>query len=188
MPASTVIPGVSFWPFFAAHVVPRLTADDDAALWQAAVEAVIGDAEIACEGLRGKSRVIAQIGRCSHWLAPNKARWITSDGEFTWPSGYQPKAGFFGGLPEFDWYLFFERDATERTWRHVAKPRAKRPVLLRVAIPARTGLHLRASIQAMWSPGPKPKLNLSRLFYGFRKMDTIWRCRAHRELKGGGRA
>src|SRR5688572_8226383 len=103
MAGSSVV--ASLWPSFAEQVIPRLTPDDDSALWQAVIETVIRDAEVACEALHGKPRVIAQIGCCSHWLAPNKARWITSDGEFTWPSGYQPKAGFFGGLPEFDWYL-----------------------------------------------------------------------------------
>jgi hypothetical protein len=188
MAGSTAVPIVSPWPYFAEQIIPRLTSDDDSALWQVVVEPVIGDAELACQHYRGKARIIAEIGRCSHWIAPNKARWITSDGEFTWPSGYQPKAGFFGGLPEFDWHLFWERDDKEGTWRHTPKVRAKRPLLRRVAIPARTALHLRASLQAIWAPGPRPELNPSRLFYGFRKLDSIWQCRAYRGLKGKGRA
>jgi hypothetical protein len=188
MPGSPVAPTVSLWPSFAGQIIPRLAADDDPALWQAVIDAVIGDAEVACEELRAKARVIAQIGRCSHWLAPNKARWITSDGEFTWPSGYQPKAGFFGGLPEFDWGLFWERDTKEGSWRRTPNVRAKRPLLLRVAIPARTALHLRASVQAMWAPGPRPELNLCRLFYGFRKVASVWQQRAYQGPKSEGRA
>src|SRR5262249_14756987 len=156
--------------------------------WQAAIETVIGDAELACREHRGKARVITQIGRCSHWLAPNKARWITADGEFTWPSGYEPKGGFFGGLPEFDWHLFWERDEKDMTWRQVPKLSTKRPLLLRVAVPARTALHLRASVQAKWVPGPQPELNLSRLYFGFRKANSVWRCRAYHGPEREGRA
>jgi hypothetical protein len=174
---------LSLWPSFALHLVPLLTAVDDPALWQIAIDTVLGDAVIACEGVPKKTRIIAQIGCCSHWLAPNKARWVTSDGEFAWPSGYQPKAGYWGGLPEFDWHLAFEREEKQNIWRHIPKVRAKRPLFLRVAIPARTALHLRASIAAMWAPGPKPELIPARLFYGFRKLDSVWRRRAYQGPK-----
>ena len=174
----------SLWPCFQAQIVAHLSADDDPGLWQVALETVIQDADNACRDYTGKARIIGQIGCCSHWLAPNKARWITNDGEFTWPSGYRGKAGFFGGLPEFDWCLSWIRDVKTGGWRHAPASHAKRPLVLRVAIPARTGLHIRASIHAMWAPGPRADLNLTRLFYGFRKLDSEWKFRAYRGPSG----
>src|SRR5262245_25426135 len=170
----------SRWDSFASHLVARLSPDDDPSLWQIAIETVIGDAESLCRECAAKRPVVAQIGRCSHWWAPNKARWLTEDGEFTWPSGYLPKSGFWGGLPEFDWYLFWQYHRENGTWRQTPKMVAKRPLLRRVAIPARTGLHLRASVQAIWTPGPAPEFSPARLFYGFRKAESLWECKARK--------
>lgn len=169
----------SLWPSFAEPIGANLSAGDDPLLWQAAIETVISDAQTACQQRVGRSPIVAQIGRCSHWLAPNKARWSTPDGEFTWPSGYNSKGRFFSGLPEYDWsaYLHYVDDST---WQPAALADFKRPLLFQVAIPARTALHIRASIHAMWSPGPISALNQRRLFYGFRKTPAGWQCRACR--------
>jgi hypothetical protein len=139
---------------------------------------VIGDAQIACHERVGRSPIIARIGRCSHWLTPNKALWITQDGEFTWPSGYNSKGNFFSGLPEFDWSVAWHY-VNDSIWQVATFSEFKRPLQLQVAVPARTRLHIRASIHAVWSAGPYSELNQRRLFYGFRKLQSGWRCRAY---------
>jgi hypothetical protein len=177
----------SLWSSFGAPIVSNLSADDDPLLWQVAVETVISDAQTACQKRAGRSAIVAQVGRCSHWLAPNKARWITQDGEFTWPSGYKSKGSFFSGLPEFDWHVVWHY-VDDSHWQPATLSEFKRPLLLQVAIPARTGLHIRASVHAMWSPGPISSLNQRRLFYGFRKMKSGWQCRAYSGPKINGSA
>lgn len=170
---------LSLWPSFAEQIIPRLNQDDDPALWQAVIETVIGDAESACQFKRSKTSIIAEIGCCSHWLAPHKLRWMTPNGVFVGPSGYQVKRGFLGGLPEFDWHSTWQYDLTQRIWRHAPQIRPKRPLLLRIAVPARSACHLRATVHAMWCPGPRPVWNCFRMYYGFRKRDDVWKCKAY---------
>jgi hypothetical protein len=168
------------WDDFAPAILEQLGPHDDAALWQLAIETIVSDAAHTCQRLPPNASLILQIGRCSHWLAPSKARWITRAGdEFAWPSGYKTKNGFFGGLPEFDWELLFSSDRNCREWENVGRIRSKRPFLLRIAIPARTRLHLRASVVAMWTPGPRGDLDPGRLFYGFRMVQSVWRLKAY---------
>ena len=168
------------WSQFEPAIAAYLTSDDDVALWRSVIEAVVGDANRLCSLYRGRAQVFVQVGCCSHWLAPHKAHWITEDGEFVWPSGYLSKGNFFGGLPELDWQASWARNAGDGVWLPVERMRARRLFLLRVAVPARTARHQRASVHAMWSPGPPPASKQDRMFYGFRKSSQGWTFKVYR--------
>src|SRR4051812_14321916 len=78
-------------------LLDRLAADDDPTLWRLVFDTVLLD-------LTPKPRTLIAVGRCSHWLAPNSARWAADGEDFAWPSGYGPGGrGYWGRIPEFDW-------------------------------------------------------------------------------------
>ncbi len=94
---------LDLWPMFERVIAPLLGEEDDPTLWPVALDTIYSDAEALARLVTGSYRVLTQIGRCSHWMAPNKARW-TADGSFAWPSGYGGIGFRFTGLPEFDWF------------------------------------------------------------------------------------
>jgi hypothetical protein len=168
------------WPSLAAAVRERLTADDDPAFWEAAVEHLLAEAEhLLLTGAYQKG-VQAQIGRCSHWLRPHQTRW-TEGGGFAWPSGY----GGFGysrnGLPEFDWSCVRRWDPDTASWEAEETASRKGRLLFRAALPARTARHAQAAVHTLWTPGPpgRPRQKLCQ-FYGFRRRAGRWLCTAFR--------
>jgi|SRR5271155_4071296 len=137
----------------------KLRADDDRALWQAAL-LVLGDEftqRCADESNGGAWAMV--VGECSHWLRPHNSRWNAAGG-FICPDGYQDY------LPELDWSLIFL--FRNREWTPVAKLPGKKVKIFRVAIPARTARHQQAAIHARWTPGGETVL------YGFRKVAKRW--------------
>ncbi|MBW3539282.1 MAG: hypothetical protein KY476_03355 [Planctomycetes bacterium] len=158
-----------------------LDADDDVDLWKAAVGHIIGDAQYLTARIADKKVVVlVRIGRCSHWLRPHQSWWVAdADGGFAAPVGYGGSGYSRGGLPEFDWCLKWQWHADEREWFQTEKPRGKRRLQLRVAIPSRTRQHPQAAIHTTWTPeaptGPVKAVQ----FYGFRKQESQWRLAAH---------
>jgi len=167
------------WAQFQPRILPALGAEDDANLWAAAIGQIIADAEYLCAHAETSSAVLAEIGRCSHWLRPHQSRW-TAAGGFAWPSGYGGSGFSRNGLPEFDWSLLWRWETNSRKWELNISSKSKRPLKLRIAIPSRTSEHEQAAVHTIWSPGspttPKQKL---RQFYGFRKQGGAWNTAAY---------
>ena len=165
----------------------RLTSDDALDFWDVALDQLMQDAEFLSVKARTKSPIFAEVGCCSHWLAPHSFCWA-ADGGFAWPSGYSNRSGFsgyFSGLPEFDWSLSCRFDPTTCNWKPVTAKTGKRQLLFRAALPARTAQHRQAAVHTAWMPGspPDPKQKLIQ-FYGFRKRADGWQCTATRTYPG----
>lgn len=166
------------WANLAGWIGERLTADDDPRLWQIATDRVVSRAEYFLRPYRGRERIFVQIGSCSHWLSPhNNGDWFSEDVKFAWPSGYGRNGRWVLGFPEFDWSLIWEWIGQENcTWHPVDRASGRRPLVLRVAFPARTARHVRAVVHTYWTPGspanPKKK---STEAYAFEKKNDRWR-------------
>ena len=161
---------------FETIINPYLTNEDDSLIWSTAFKTLISDFEPLCSSEATKHEIFIQIGACSHWLRPHQTRW-TAAGGFAAPVGYQGNSRFGHGLPEFDWFVIFYREQKKDRWIHVEKFLGKHKLVCRVALPTRTLRHNQAAIEAIWSPGtptnPDQKL---RMRYGFRKVDSEWKC------------
>jgi hypothetical protein len=162
------------WSMFVAAITPRLDHNDDPAFWQLAIETILASTDTAAANYTGKDCIIAEIGCCSHWIRPH---WKTRAGT-AWPYGYGNVGnGFaFSSLPEFDWSVKLVRDTDTHEWQSVTGQPTRRPLIHRIAIPARTSLHPQATVHTIWTPGspndPKHKLTV---VYGFEKTDDGWR-------------
>jgi hypothetical protein len=178
---STVRP----WIAFAGLIGEHLTADDDPCLLQVAVDGIISHVELLLYPYRGRERVFVQIGSCPRWLSPhNGGDWFREDVKFAWPSGYGRNGTMIFGLPEFDWSLIWEWiGQANYGWLPVERAQGRRPLVLRVALPARTARHVRAVVHTVWVPGspanPKEKLAQG---YAFKKLTKRWRCVAKTTL------
>ncbi|MHB8957056.1 MAG: hypothetical protein ACYC4U_29175 [Pirellulaceae bacterium] len=164
---------------FAEALNERLVADDDPRLWKSVVEAVIGDATFLCQHRPGRATIFARIGRCSHWLSPhNNGSWLR-DARFAWPSGYGGSGWSISGLPEFDWSAVWAWNAQTRVWEVTERIEGKRPLTLRVAVPARTNRHPRAVVHVLWTPG-SPTTTTKKLLqaYGFELYSQRWELSA----------
>jgi hypothetical protein len=144
----------------------HLSADDDPDLWAVVLNAVLSD-------LEPEPDMTVEVGRCSHWLGPHKARW-SADGGFAAPIGYGSGSGgySFKSLPQFDWSVILQW--TGEAWEP-AKRQSVKPAL-RIAIPSRTTRHGQAAIHTLWMTGREKAARP----YGFRKRDGAWRCTAVR--------
>jgi hypothetical protein len=166
------------WPCFAPRLCEHLAPDDDLALWEAAVDHILGDAEFLLR-VPVRQGVLAEVGRCSHWLRPHQSRWA-ADGGFAWPCGYGGSGYSLAGLPEFDWSCLWRWDPDTASWVADEGGPRKRCLVFRVALPARTGRHPQAAAHALWTPGPPgyPRREFRQL-YGFRKKGGRWLCTAY---------
>jgi hypothetical protein len=167
------------FPHFAGRIGERLSADDDPNLWQTAVERIIADADLLCHRCQSERAIFAQIGSCSHWMSPhNKGSWF-HDVRFAWPTGYGNPGFTIFGLPEYDWFLTWKWIMEDSCWEPIDGVNAKRPLVLRVTLPARTARHVRAVAHTLWTPGspttPKKKLLQG---YAFAKVNGQWHCAA----------
>jgi len=170
------------WKSFEPHIARLLAKDDDDALWAVAVDTIYADAMTLVRAAPDSKRICTLLGRCSHWLAPHKARW-TPGGGFAWPSGYGRVGFSFTGLPEFDWFCRLDwcRQGSVWTCENSDVLPLKGDCSFRVTIPARSARHRRAAIHTIWQPGPpqQPKAGMTQ-FYGFRRTPTGWKCTAYR--------
>lgn len=155
-------------PSFLAKIGPRLDHDDDPVFWQRALVTVLAMTGAEAETYTGKDCIIAEIGRCSHWIRPH---WKTRAGT-AWPYGYGNAGnGFaFASLPEFDWSIKWMYDPDTSEWQLVSGQPTRRPLIHRIALPARTSRHPQATVHSIWTPGspnnPRHKLAI---VYGFEK-------------------
>jgi hypothetical protein len=167
------------WTCFATTIREHLAVDDDPCLWEAAIDEILTDAEFLCRGGNIARVVLAELGRCSHWLRPHQTRW-TADGGFAWPTGYGGVGFSRSGLPEFDWSCAWRWDAETGRWALAERHRPKGCLVLRVALPARTRRHLQAAVHTVWTPGsPADPRREFIQFYGFRRRDGDWICTAY---------
>jgi hypothetical protein len=134
----------------------KLDVDDDATLWEAALQIILTE-------FRDAGGKVAEVGRCSHWRAPHGAWWRPNGLQFSYPAGYG--GGSYWGKPKFDWSVVLILDSG--TWKIAAKPVK---VTMRLVIPARTARHKQAAIPSMWKVGNKQRTR----FFGFRKKDAGW--------------
>jgi len=124
----------------------------------------------------GKDCIITEIGRCSHWIRPH---WQNAAGT-AWPYGYgNDGQGFaYSSLPQFDWSLRWLRDPESGQRQPVSGQPTRRPLVHRIAIPARTARHPQATVHTIWTPGsPKDPKYKWMLIYGFEKSNNAWRLR-----------
>ena len=167
-----------FWTSFANRLEEHLTDHDDPLLWQVAIQTVLTEAAFLCRHRRGKQEIFAEIGCCSHWMSPhNNGSWF-SDGRFAWPTGYGSDGFTIMGLPQFDWsekWMWIDGD--DEHWKPVAKISGKRPLVFRMAVPARTARHVRAVVHTLWAPG-SPTVPDEKLFqgYAFENTNDQWSC------------
>jgi hypothetical protein len=166
---------VEHWPFFGQTIGKYLKTNDDPELWETAVERILSDAELLCRRHRGRRGIFAQIGSCSHWMAPhNKGSWFR-DVRFAWPTGYGGAGFTIYGLPEFDWFASWKWIAEDSHWGPVERIGGKRPLILRVALPTRTAARVRAVAHVLWTPGsPTTPAEELRQGYAFQRRDGRW--------------
>jgi hypothetical protein len=169
-----------FWPVVASVIAPMLGEEDDSALWPLVLDTTYADAQVLARLASGHHRVLTQIGRCSHWLAPNQCRW-TAEGSFAWPSGYGAAGFSLTGLPDFDWFGQWAWHPESQIWMATDGRPSSRDLVFRVAVPSRTRRHNQAAVHTVWRPGapPLPRVEVMQ-FYGFRRHMTKWSCTAYR--------
>jgi hypothetical protein len=167
-----------FWQFFSLDIYELLDAEDDPAFWQVAIDRILGDTHGAANEYAGKESILVQIGRCSHWIRPHtKNRAGTA-----WPYGYgNVGQGFsLSSLPEFDWSLRWARQPETGTWFRAKGQPSRRPLVQRIAIPARTASHPQGTVHTIWLPGSPESTRYKRTsVYGFEKREPGWQCVDH---------
>ena len=152
-------------------IEPKLVADDDPALWRAALF-VLADELEQRHAEESRRRVWAMVvGACSHWVRPHNSRWNAAGG-FIYPHGYKDS------VPELDWSVIFVFRNQE--WTTAKKLLGKSAKVFRMAIPARTARHKQAAIHSRWTP------NEETVLYGFRKVADKWQCVAASDEKSRG--
>lgn len=169
----------SWWPSFRDGLLPLLAAEDDPDLWSVAVEWILANAMPSILRHRGKQDVLTEIGRCSHWIRPH---WKTKEG-VRCTSGYDKTVtGFsWSRLPEFDWSRKWVFSFGELRWLPSLRLRSRRPLVYRIAAPARTLRHPQATVHAVWSPGsPDFPCESRQAAYSFEKTADGWRHFANR--------
>jgi len=172
----------SIWTAIEATLAAQLDGDDDQALWEAVLQEVFKDAEALAQCETSNERILAEVGRCSHWLRPHQTRWVDGGG-FAWPVGYGGIGYSRSGMPQFDWATFAYWSPVDKKWlpRATRPTRSSRMITFRVAIPSRSLQHEQAAVHTVWRPGPPqhPRKELVQ-FYGFRRADDGWKQTAYR--------
>jgi hypothetical protein len=155
----------------------HLTADDDPGLWEVVTNTILAGAVASAR--RARQDVYVQIGCCRHWISPHHPlHWVVGGGRFTWPFGYDRTTSWFSyrASPELSWSETLKW--TGEAWE--SRDLAARSLILRIAIPARTARHLRASIHTIWTPhSPTSKEKVIQI-YAFRNGKEAWSEAARR--------
>jgi hypothetical protein len=142
-------------------IEPKLVADDDPALWSAALVVLADELEQrqAEDSGRGVSAMV--VGACSHWVRPHNSRWNAAGG-FAYPDGYKDS------VPGLDWSVIFV--FSDQKWKSAKKLPGKKTKVFRVAIPARSARHGQATIHTRCTP------NGETVLFGFRRVADKWQC------------
>ena len=162
------------------QIVEHLTADDDLAYWDIAAATLLNEAE--ARAAQAKQDVYAEIGCCRHWISPHHPlRWYVGGEFFAWPFGYNKTVSGheYCALPEFTWSESLKW--TGEAWE--LGRTGERRLVFRIAIPARTMRHLRASIHTIWTPNAPNTKDKSIELFGFRKRNGIWTLTAREILR-----
>ncbi|HEV3255367.1 MAG TPA: hypothetical protein VG013_00675 [Gemmataceae bacterium] len=167
-----------FWRFFSPDLRELLGEEDDPAFWQVAVDRILADTHVRATAYAGKEAILVQVGRCSHWIRPHtKNRAGTA-----WPFGYGNTGQGFSltSLPEFDWSLRWVLRRESGAWIKAKGQPSRRPLVQRIAIPARTAKHPKGTVHTIWLPGSPedPRRKLTSV-YGFEEAGTGWECVDH---------
>jgi hypothetical protein len=171
---ASIAVGPPYWRSFATCLLPQLESNDDANLWQVAIDRIFTDSSQMVSEYRGKGSILAEIGRCSHWIRPH---WTKNGTRVT--HGYDKTVEKFslGALPAYDWSYRWLYETNNRDWKSVTGQSSRRPLIHRIAIPSRTTRHNQATVHSVWTPGspasPNEKLTV---VYGFEKADGAWKC------------
>jgi len=154
----------------------RLDNEDDLALWRVAITTIIGECQAFYADDFGRQTVLAWIGSCSHWIRPHQRRYKVAGG-FASPHGYSNAGGgyAFSSLPEFDWSVTWKQNEDCRSWSLSKGRPGRRPLVLRIAIPARTARHEQCAVHTIWDPGTPavPKQKAEQLYF-FRRFEEGW--------------
>ncbi len=173
--------GAECWRLIRNDLAAELTEDDDPALWEFALTAILGRTRADASRYTGKEAIIVQIGCCSHWIRP---KWKTRSG-MTWPFGYNPSvfhwgdmgAWFFKSNPDFDWSRKWLLDPATGSLERMRGQPTRRPLCHRICLPARTSRHPQATVHTIWTPGaPDNSTRKWFLIYGFERTDAGWKC------------
>jgi len=164
-----------FWQLFGSDLGELLGEEDDPAFWQVAMDRILGDTQAMAAAYTGKESILVQIGRCSHWIRPHTKR----PSGMAWPYGYgNVGQGFsLSSPPEFDWSLRWVRQPETGEWIKAKGQPSRRPLVQRIAIPARTARHPRGTVHTIWLPGsPESPAHKLTSVYGFEKGESGWQC------------
>jgi hypothetical protein len=164
-----------FWQFFGSDLGELLDAEDDPAFWQVAIDWILVDTHARVAAYTGKESILVQLCRCSHWIRPHTKR----PSGMAWPYGYgNIGQGFsLSSLPAFDWSLRWVRQPETGAWFRAKGQPSRRPLVQRIALPARTARHPRGTAHTIWLPGsPEEPAHKLTLVYGFEKSDSGWQC------------
>jgi len=162
------------WSAVVDEIMPHLNYDDDPALWQLAINTILASTQSSAQTYTAKDCIIAEIGRCSHWIRPH---WKTRAG-MAWPYGYGNVGnGYaFKSLPEFDWSVKWQYVRDTDNWVQVSGQPTRRPLFQRITVPARTSQHPKATVHTIWTPGsPNDPKHKHTVVYGFEKTNDGWR-------------
>jgi hypothetical protein len=154
-------------------IEPKLVADDDPALWRAALIVLADELEQRHAEDSGCGVSAMVVGACSHWVRPHNSRWNAAGG-FVYPDGYKDS------VPQLDWSVIFV--FSNQGWTSAKKLPGKKTKVFRVAIPARSARHRQAVIHTRWTPDGQTVL------FGFRKAADKWLCVAASDERSRGPA
>jgi hypothetical protein len=164
-----------FWTFFSSDLRELFGEEDDPDFWQFAIDRILADTHSSAALYPGEESILVEIGRCSHWIRPHTKR----PSGMAWPYGYgNAGQGFsLSSLPEFDWSLRWMRQQESGGWTKANAKLSRRPMVQRIAIPARTSRHPKGTVHTIWLPGsPEDPRHKVTSVYGFEKGETGWRC------------
>jgi hypothetical protein len=150
--------------------------DDDLGLWRLAITEIVGENLAYYHDSKVKDAILIRVGKCSHWIRPHQSRYKVAGG-FAAPFGYgNAGQGYsFSADPELEWHFTWTWSEEQSNWVGVRGRPGRRPLMLRISIPARTLRHEQAAVHAAWDPGTpgNPKEKATQLYF-FRRFDREW--------------
>src|SRR5262245_16355314 len=132
----------------------RFDNEHDIDLWRVALTSIIGETQAFYAKEFKRQTILACIGSCSRWIRPHQSRYKAAGG-FANPHGYGNAGGgySFSSMPEFDWCATWKQSPDRRSWSLSKGRPGRRPLVLRIAIPARSARHQQCAVHTIWQPG-----------------------------------